>query len=44
MKITYKIFATIFVALSFVGVILDSSAAIPAGLAAVTYAILSLKE
>lgn len=43
MKIN-RILAPLFVILSFVAVILDDRCAIPAALASVTYAILSLKE
>lgn len=44
MKNFYKIIATIFVCLSFVGHLLGSEMDTIAGLAGVTYAILSLKE
>ena len=41
---TNRIFAFLFIILSFIAVIMDSAMDIPAGLAAVAYAILSLKE
>lgn len=44
MKKTYKFVASTFIVLSIVAVIVDSATAIPAALAAVTYAILSANE
>ena len=44
MKKTYKIIASTFVVMSFVAVIVDSAMAVPAALAAVTYAILSAND
>ena len=44
MKKFEKLLAPTFVCLSFVAVIMGSTMAVPAALAAVTYAILSLKE